>query len=217
MFTDHQYLDRYPVQLDSRLLILGTIHPHNTGDFKIPFFYGNKNSIWNLLSDAFPKLLPKPIVLENVLSFLQHGRISLSDTIRQCRRLRHTALDTDLVPEILNYELIDQIKESQIEQILCTSGFGKNNAFRLFYEGLLGLKITPEIRAKREVLLPDSIFGRPVLVKALYSPSGSSNISFSRHPLYVANKDKYASFPNPVYTFKVDYYRTQFAVLDLQD
>lgn len=38
MFTDHQYLDRYPVQLDSKLLILGTIHPHNTGDFKIPFF-----------------------------------------------------------------------------------------------------------------------------------------------------------------------------------
>jgi G:T/U-mismatch repair DNA glycosylase len=142
MITRHQYLDRYPIAAESKLLILGTIHPHNTTDFQIPFFYGNRNSIWNLLSDAFPDELHKPISLDGVLSFLQSRKIAISDTISQCRRLNPTALDQDLIPEALNHDLLQQIRQSKIERILCTSAFGKNNAFKLFYEDILRQKIS---------------------------------------------------------------------------
>lgn len=210
MITKHQYLDRYPISPNSKLLILGTIHPHNTDEFQIPFFYGNRNSIWNILSDAFPGVLAQPVTLEGILSFLQQRKIAVSDTIKQCSRKNTTALDSDLVPELLNHALLDHIRQSKIERILCTSAFGKNNAFRLFYENILGQKLTPAIRAAREVMLSSEIFGRPVLVKALYSPSGSSNISLSKHPLYLGSKEQYAGSSRPVYDFKVDYYREQF-------
>ncbi|MDI3321413.1 hypothetical protein [Pinibacter soli] len=212
MTTQHQYLDRYPITPDSKLLILGTIHPHDVESFQIPFFYGNKNSIWNLLSDAFPDALQKPITLKGVLTFLKSRQITVSDTIVQCRRQNPTALDQDLIPEILNHDLVQQVWQSKIERILCTSAFGKNNAFKLFYENILGQKITRAIRADRNMLLTPAIFGRTVLVKALYSPSGSSNISLSKHPLYLNNRDKYKGSSRPVYDFKVDYYREQFSM-----
>lgn len=212
MITKHQYLDTYPIAIDSKILILGTIHPHDTEKFQIPFFYGNRNSIWNILSDAFPSALPKPVTLDSVRSFLEKNKIAVSDAIRQCSRTKPNALDSDLVPEILNHELLDQIRQSKIERILCTSAFGKNNAFRLFYKDILGQKITPDIRAKREVLLEPEVFGRAIWVKALYSPSGSANISLSKHPLYIEKKNKYVGSSRPVYDFKVDYYRQQFSM-----
>lgn len=212
MITHHQYLDHYPINADSKLLILGTIHPHETDCFLIPFFYGNRNSIWNLLSDAFPGELPRPITLEGVRSFLAARKIAVSDTIRRCRRKNPTALDRDLIPEAFHHGLLQQIQQSKIERILCTSAFGKNNAFKLFYENILQLKMSPAIRTEREVLLAPKIFGRPVLIKALYSPSGSSNVPLSKHPLYLKTRDKYSDSPRPVYEFKVEYYREQFSI-----
>ncbi|MGN7820169.1 hypothetical protein ACTJJB_08555 [Chitinophaga sp. 22536] len=212
MITKHQYLDRYPISPESTSLILGTIHPHDVRNFQIPFFYGNRNSIWNLLSDAFPNSLQKPITLGGVISFLNDRKIAVTNTVRQCRRVNPTALDQDLIPEILHHEIRVQIAQSKIDRILCTSSFGKNNAFRLFYSDILGQKITPAVRTNREVLLSPSIFGKPVLLKALYSPSGSSNVSLSRHPLYLNKRNKYVGSARPVYDFKVDYYRQQFSM-----
>ncbi|MBK6965069.1 MAG: hypothetical protein IPH20_14305 [Bacteroidales bacterium] len=53
MITIHQYLDKYPISRDSKKLIVGTIHPHDHENFGIPFFYGNRSSIWKILSEAF--------------------------------------------------------------------------------------------------------------------------------------------------------------------
>jgi hypothetical protein len=210
MVTLHKYIDKYPIREESKKLILGTIHPHNTQNFIIPFFYGNRNSIWNLLHDAFLNELGLPLSLENILSFLDKKQISMSDTIMQCSRISSTALDSDLIVEKLNPNLITQIRDSEINHIFCTSGFGKNNAFKLFYQDMLGLKITPEIRKAREVMLSSSIFGREILVTVLYSPSGSSNISLSKNAEFLKNRNKYTSI-RPVYDFKVDYYRKQFS------
>jgi G:T/U-mismatch repair DNA glycosylase len=210
MVTIHKYIDENPIKKESKKLILGTIHPHNDQKFIIPFFYGNKNSIWNLLHDAFPNELSLPLSRDNIISFLDRRRIAMSDTILQCRRTNATALDSDLIVEKLNPNLITQIRESEIDHIFCTSGFGKNNAFKLFYQDLLGLKITPEIKKAREVILPASIFGTEILVTVLYSPSGSSNISLSRNAEFLKNRDRYTS-ARPVYDFKVDYYRKQFS------
>jgi hypothetical protein len=210
MTTTHQYLDKYPISADSEKLIVGTIHPHDHDNFTIPFFYGNVTSIWTLLSEAFPNDLQRPLTLDGILKFLKSKKISVSDTIRKCDRKNPTALDKDLIPLELNKQIKDDIRKSKVSEILFTSGFEKNNAFKLFYVDILGLKITPEIRSNRQVMLDKELFGRPIKLTVLYSPSGSSNVPLSTSKIYLDNKHKYAKSSRPVYDFKVDYYRDNF-------
>ena len=207
MITTHQYLEKYPISKDSEKLIVGTIHPHDHDNFVIPFFYGNVTSLWTLLSTAFPDEFKKPLTVNGILNFLRKKKISISDTIRVCERKNSTALDKDLLPLELNNKLIEDIKNSNIKEILFTSGFGKNNAFRLFYVDILGFKVTKEIKEKREVVIDGKTFGRPIKLTVLYSPSGSSNVGISKSALFLKNKDKYKHSITPVLDFKIDYYR----------
>lgn len=207
MITSHQYLDLYPINPKSGKLILGTIHPHDHESFRLPFFYGNRMSFWEIIREAFPGELDAPITLKNVLHFLEKYQISISDTIRQCSRITKSALDKDLEPILLNHELVDQIRNSEIREILFTSGFGKNNAFRLFYADILRQKVTGQIKVERETILPASFFGRPVKLTILYSPAGTANIGLSKSALYNSNKHKYSNALHPVKAFKIDYYR----------
>lgn len=210
MTTNHQYLDKYPISADSEKLIIGTIHPHDHHNFKVQFFYGNKLSIWTILNEAFDNEIGQEINLDGILKFLNRHKISVSDTVVKCDRKNPTALDKDLIPLTLNTGLVDQIKNSNIKEILFTSGFQTNNAFKLFYVDILGLKITPEIRKERQTVLDKSIFGRPVKLIVLYSPSGSSNVPLSTSKIYLDNEHKYLKSLRPVYDFKVDYYREKF-------
>lgn len=210
MRTTHQYLDKYPIANDSEKLIVGTIHPHDHESFAIPFFYGNVTSIWTILSEAFPNDLQQPLTLDGILKFLKSKKMSVSDTIRKCDRKNPTALDKDLIVIELNKQIKDDIRNSKVSEILFTSGFGKNNAFKLFYVDILGLKITPEIKNNRQVTLNKEIFGRPIKLTVLYSPSGSSNVPLSTSKIYLDNKHKYVNSSRPVYDFKVDYYRDNF-------
>jgi hypothetical protein len=210
MTTTHQFLDKYPISADSEKLIVGTIHPHDHYNFTIPFFYGNVTSIWTLLCEAFPNDLQRPLTLNGILKFLKNKKISVSDTIRKCDRKNPTALDKDLIVVELNEQIKDDIRNSNVSEILFTSGFGKNNAFKLFYVDILGQKITPEIKSNRQVTLDKQLFGRPIKLTVLYSPSGSSNVPLSRSKIYLDNKHKYEKSTRPVYDFKVDYYRDNF-------
>ncbi|MBO9584422.1 MAG: hypothetical protein J7574_09715 [Flavobacterium sp.] len=210
MRTTHQFLDKYPISKDSEKLIVGTIHPHNHDNFTIQFFYGNVTSIWNILSLAFPEDLKRPLTLDGIRNFLKKRKIAVSDTILVCDRINPTALDKDLIPIKLNKKIIDDIKKSNITEIFFTSGFGKNNAFRLFYKDILGLKITKEIKLNRGTIVDTKIFGRPIKLTVLFSPSGSSNVGISKSSLYLENKEKYRNSAKPVYDFKVAYYREKF-------
>jgi hypothetical protein len=210
MTTKHQYIDLYPILAESKKLILGTIHPHDHHNFLVPFFYGNKLSIWNILNDAFPNELGQPISLAGIQAFLSKHKIAISDTIRECNRSNPTALDSDLIPTNLNYQLIDQIKNSNIDQIFFTSGFQKNNAFRLFYVDIIKQKLTKEIRTNREITLNPNLFGRPIKLTILYSPAGTANIGLSKSKIYLDNKIKYYNLKNPVQAFKIDYYKNIF-------
>lgn len=212
MYTVHQYLDLYPPSAESERVVVGTIHPHDTSKFKIPFFYGSKLSLWELLDRASGGEIGQPIRLENVLKFLKRHRIAMSDTVRECRRNGTGWADNDLVPVRLNTELLDQIRDSRIHEVLFMSGFGKNNAFKLFYVDILGRRITPRIREDREITLDSNIFGRPVKLSILYSPSGAANIALAQSKIYQKNKDRHLHSSTPVYDFKVDYYRKKFGL-----
>lgn len=211
MRTTHQYLDKYPILKESKKLIVGTIHPHDHENFYLPFFYGNVLSIWTILSDAFPHELTQPLTLDKILTFLKSRNISVSDTIKICDRTSPTALDEDLIPVELNTSIKDDIKNSEIIEILFTSGFGKNNAFKLFYEDILGLTISKSIKESREIILDKEIFGRPIKLVVLFSPSGASNVGISKSKLFLATKENYINSKRPVYDFKVDYYRKMFS------
>ncbi|ESU19809.1 hypothetical protein FEDK69T_30650 [Flavobacterium enshiense DK69] len=52
------------------------------------------------------------------------------------------------LPFGLNQKIIDDSKKSKITKIFFTSRFGKNNAFRIFYVYILGLKITDDIKKR---------------------------------------------------------------------
>jgi hypothetical protein len=211
MNTIHQYIKEYPVNKHDRKLIVGTIHPHNHEDFVIPFFYGNRMSLWQILNDAFEGQLGDPITLDTVRNFLKKNKISISDTIVECRRTTLTALDKDLVPTVLNHQLKDDIHDSKITEVYFTSGFGKNNAFRLFYEEILKQTLTAKIRTDRQTVLDRKYFGRPIKLIALYSPAGTANVGLSRSKEYLSVKDQYVDQEHPVKRFKVDYYRSHFS------
>jgi len=210
MTTTHQYLGQYPINPSSERLIVGTIHPHDHANFKVPFFYGNESSLWKILHVAFPEELADPFNLESILAFLRGRKIAMSDMIRVCERTTPAALDEDLIPTRLNYELVDQIRASTIREILFTSGFGKNAAFKLFYTDVLKRPITSVIRKEKEVVLEPTLFGRPVRLRILYSPSGTANTGLVRSKLYRERIEEFRHLPAPVQAFKVDYYRRIF-------
>lgn len=210
MITTHQYLDHYPIDPACEKLIVGTIHPHDRAAFQVPFFYGNKSRLWTILHHAFPAELPDPRHLPDIMAFLRQRKISISDTICECERKSPTALDRDLIPLHLNEELPERIRNSNIREVFFTSGFGKNNAFKLFYNDLLGRPLTAKIRKDREVTLEQELFGRPVRLRALYSPSGAANTGLVKSTIYLANRQKYNGLPAPVQAFKIDYYRGVF-------
>lgn len=210
MITEHQYLAKYPIRPDSKKLIVGTIHPHNHQDSRVPFYYGNRGSLWAILAKAFPGELTDPTSLASILRFLESRKISVSDTIKRCTRKNPTALDKDLLPIELNTGLLQEIRNSEIAEILFTSGFSANNAFRLFYVDMLNRKIRKDVRQNRGLLLENEVFGRPVKLTILYSPSGSSNVGISKSKLYLSQRDLYIQSEKPVLDFKVDYYRKMF-------
>jgi hypothetical protein len=134
----------------------------------------------------------------------------MSDTVAECRRKNNTALDSDMTDICLHEGMLGQIWDSAIEEIFFTSGFGTNNAFKLFYAGLLKQRITPAIRVERGILLEAHFFGRPIRLTVLHSPAGTANISLSKNREYLASRHLYAGLKSPVHTFKVDYYRRVF-------
>lgn len=210
MTSKHQFLPLYPIESDSRKLIVGTIHPPDPSRFRVQFFYGNKGSLWNILHQAFPAELRDPDSVESIRSFLKARKISMSDTVAECRRKNPSALDSDMTDIRLHEGMIGQIRDSAIQEIFFTSGFGTNNAFKLFYTGLLKQRITPAIREQKGILLDALFFGRPVRLTVLHSPAGTANISLSRNKEYLASRHLYEGLKSPVHTFKVDYYRRVF-------
>lgn len=209
LFTKHQYINDSPIHPSSTKLILGTIHPHFTDAFDVDFFYGNRATLWIIFHGAFPEELKNPLDKKEIIKFLTNRKIAISDTILSCKRKNASAADSSLIEIELHHQLKETIKNSAITEIYFTSSFQKNNAFRLFYEGILGKKVTKEIKENKEVLLDTSIFGRPIRLIILLSPSGAANIAISKAVDYLNNKDKFTS-KTPIKEYKIAWYKKKF-------
>jgi len=207
IITKHKYSNDVKVKTTDTSLILGTIHPHRTEDFKIDFFYGNRNSIWTILSTAFPQY--NFITKDSITKTLSDNNIWISDIINECERDDESVTqDKELKNIILNDSQIEEgILNSQIDTIFFTSGFGKNNAAKLFCERF---KIKPDRNKNREFIISKDIFGREIRGVILFSPSGQANIGISKNELFLEQFDNYNVFKNPVTRFKIDFYKNAF-------
>lgn len=205
--TEHKYLKKYHSKKSDTALILGTIHPHNTDNFKIDFFYGNRNSIWSSLGFAFPQLDFK--TQDSIVNNLSASNIWISDMILSCERSNEKITQDKLLQNLeLNTEQIENgIKASQIKKIFFTSGFNKNNAARLFCDAF---SLKTKLDSNREFDIPENIFGRKIKGIVLFSPSGQANIGISKNKRFIELKDKYEQYDKPVSLFKIDSYRIAF-------
>ncbi len=111
--TSHHFIESNLIKKTGKSLIFGTIHPHDVSSFKLPFFYGNHNSIWKIFRDVFPEYLPEMYSVKDIRKLLFKKNIALSDTILKCERLSNSALDKDLRPIRFNINLIEDIKKLQ--------------------------------------------------------------------------------------------------------
>lgn len=211
--TRHKYLDRYPISKKSKYLIIGTIHPHRTENFELDFFYGNKNSIWSILADAFPKRnfssLPK---IEQTLD--EHAT-AVTDMILQCDRANDAITqDTDLYNLCLNTERIREgIVNSSISTVFLTSRFGKNSAAKLFIDHFkIRHKDTWDERTSSFVV-PKEVFGREIRAIVLFSPSGQANPGIAQSDAFKRKEHLYSDSKTPIKQFRIDFYREKFAHL----
>jgi hypothetical protein len=205
--TNHNYINTFPVKDTDTSLILGTIHPHDRDAFKIDFFYGNQNSIWKILASALPDINFDS--KELIVSALSNSNIWISDMISSCDREDKKVTQDRLLENIkLNdTEIKNGILKSKISEIFFTSGFGKNNAAKLFCDKF---SIKAELNDKREFDIPESKFGRKIKGIVLFSPSGQANIGISQNKLYLELKEHYNGCARPVNQFKIDFYREAF-------
>ena len=79
----HPWLNKHPINKDSKYLIIGT-HPPMPYCEKLDYFYGNMSEFWRLLDKVFPNNnlynsgYPKK---EDILNFIDANSISITDLV----------------------------------------------------------------------------------------------------------------------------------------
>ena len=206
--TIHNYIDNFPINLNSRKLILGTIHPHLIQNFDIDFFYGNVCSFWDILSNAFPE--NNFGNREEIISTLETHFVAITDIIRQCdRENENITEDSKLFNIVLNTEQIrNGIENSNIDTIYFTSRFGKNNAAKLFVDAF-NIEFNFNI-LNNEFIIDEDYFGRQIRAVVLYSPSNNANRGIAKAISYRNNINYFQNFEHPVKQFKIEFYRDKF-------
>lgn len=205
MPTVHQFLNESQVLPTDRRLILGTIHPPEVENFRIPYFYGNRGNLWDLLSEAFPHLNFNN--RQEIIQNLADHQTWISDIIRECTHRGGNAADNQLEGIIYNTEQIRQgLEDSQIDAIYFTSEF----TFTLFKQAFhIRLRFN---RERREMLIPKRYFGREIKAIVLYSPSDNACRGISRSLSY--QEWRMGRNPGSVNEFRVDHYRSKMSFLN---
>lgn len=204
--TKHKYIEKYPIKPTDKFLILGTIHPHKTECFEVDFFYGNENTLWNIISESCESPLKD---VTQIVTYLEKNNVAISDMIVSCERSdKNITQDQKILPIELNLALKEEILNSEIETIFFTSAFGKNNAAKLFFK-VFNLMRPMNWNKERDFAI--DFYGKPIRCVILFSPSGQANRGIVRNKRFIEKKKQ-----NPLLTvknFKIDFYRSKFCNL----
>lgn len=129
--------------------------------------------------------------------------------IRTCERENEKITQDRLLKDIaVNKNQIESgIKNSKIDTIFFTSGFGKNNAAKLFCDTF---KIQVQNKKDRVFDIDERIFDRKIKGIILFSPSGQANVGIKKNKIFMENEFKYKNHKTPVNQFRIDSYREAF-------
>ena len=135
---------------------------------EIMFFYGGaKNKLWQMIGTCYD--VPMNTV-DEIKNLLTSEGIGVADVVKSCCRINGSALDKDLKEIEWNKDLLNLLRENQIEELIFTSKVVRN-----WFEKHIG---------------SISEFKETVLI----SPSGAAMISVAASPAYKAwsleNPDK---------------------------
>lgn len=204
--TKHEYIEKYPIRQTDNFLILGTIHPHRTECFRVKFFYGNENTLWNIIGEACGTTLKD---VEQIVTFLGDNNVAISDMVVSCERKdEYITSDADIKPTELNRALKEEILHSEIETIFFTSAFDTNNAATLFFEEF-NLKRPTNWRDDRDFKI--DFYGKSIRCVILFSPSGQANRGIAGSKIYKAKKEQNNKLT--VTEFRIDFYHEKFCNL----
>lgn len=206
MPTIHQFIDGSQAQPTHRRAILGTIHPPQILNFRIPYFYGNRGNLWDLLSESFPHL--NFGCLTSIIQTLSDNDIWINDMIRQCDHINGNAADNQLDNIILNTEQIrDGLAISKIDTIFFTSEL----TFTLFKRAF-GMRLRFN-RETREMQVPERYFGRVINAVVLYSPSDNACRGIAGSKSY-KDWQEINQLIASVNAFRINHYQNKMAFLN---
>ena len=97
MATKHPWLEKHPINQNSKYLIIGT-HPPMPYCGKLEYFYGNMSEFWRFLDLVYPgyKLYvngcPK---IEDIIKFLKKSNLAITDIVYKTHVAKFNT-DTDM-------------------------------------------------------------------------------------------------------------------------
>lgn len=209
MATIHPWLEKHPINQDSKYLIIGT-HPPMPYCGKLEYFYGNMSEFWRFLDKVYPNNnlynngCPKK---DDIINFINTNSISISDIVYRTDEVKFS---TDNVMGKLSFEKLNPflkkwLENSSIEVIYFTSFGGANSAKSLFKKWFKGT-FNKSSKIRNNHFNEIEMFGRKIKFIDLFSPSPSANRSSPRIKEY--QEWKINNNPNDYDSFRIQWYKT---------
>jgi hypothetical protein len=190
MTTIHPWLEKYPINPDSKYLIIGT-HPPMPYCGKLKYYYGNMNEFWRFLQEVYSKEkiynngCPNEV---DIINFFYKYSISITDMVEETDG-KPFSVDSDMSVTKLNSKLKEWLNKSQVKTIYLTSAGGSNSALSLFKKWIKkNYKGTSTIKDHKlwiEKGLVIKLEGREYLLEILYSPSPSGRRGIQRSEPFI--------------------------------
>lgn len=205
----HPWLEKHPINKDSKYLIIGT-HPPMPYCGKLQYFYGNMSEFWRLLDNVYPNnnLFNNNCPLEkDIIEFINKYSISITDIVYKSHSIKFST-DNEmgkLEYEHLNPFLKDWLEKSNIEVIYFTSFGGTNsskNLFKKWFKGTFNKNSKISNLHFNEI----EIFERKIKLIDLFSPSPTAHRSSPRIKEYQEWKKN--NSPNDYDSFRIHWYKT---------
>jgi hypothetical protein len=222
MKIDHPWLNNYPIDINSKGLIIGT-HPPMPYRGCMPFFYGNMNEFWKLLEKVYPcdnffDDEGKPEILF-IKKWIQKYDLSITDMVKFTTNSFSVDEDMEIERGVgqLNDDLFNSIKESNITTIYFTSfGNGKSayGLFRRWYKNHFKKTLDSGnniINSEAQFILIN-IFNRNIKLVMLYSPSPAARRGIPRSKPYIKWLDKDPKTKNSIDEFRVFWYKKSLPI-----
>jgi hypothetical protein len=210
----HPWLEKHPINQDSKYLIIGT-HPPMPYCGKLEYFYGNMSEFWRFLDKVYPNNnlydngCPKE---DDILNFINANSISITDVVYKTNEMKFS---TDngmgkLSFEYLNPFLKKWIENSSIEVIYFTSFGGANSAKSLFNKWFKDT-FNKYSKISNNHFNEIEMFGRKIKLIDLFSPSPTAHRSSPRIKEYQEWKIK--NSPNDFDSFRIHWYKTHLPII----